>query len=414
MSGQGVADPDLARLDRAVPWAVREVCRRLGEAGHQAVTVGGAVRDALIGRAPGDWDVATSATPDAVTALFKGTRPTGIEHGTVTVRVGRGAERHAIEVTTFRGEGAYSDARRPDQVTFGVSLEEDMARRDFVVNAMAYDPIAERLIDPFGGRDDLAARRLRAVGEPARRFAEDGLRIVRAVRFVACLDLEIDPGTEAAIPGALPSLARVSRERVRVELVKLLGCGAAGRGLAIAERTGILAQVLPELAGQDVAEARARAAAAPADSGVRMAALLLAVKAERVDAALRRLTYSNAERSRVVGLVSEAAAMVAAGSPGDADLRRALGRVGREAAADLGALVPAAPAERLRAIAAAGDPIAIGDLAVGGGDIMRLLGVGPGPIIGRALEFLLDRVLADPSLNAREVLERMLRDEFAA
>jgi tRNA nucleotidyltransferase (CCA-adding enzyme) len=408
-----VADPDVDRLDRAVPWTVREVCSRLGEAGHQAVTVGGAVRDALIGRPPGDWDVATSATPDAVAALFKGTLPTGIEHGTVTVRVGRGAERHAIEVTTFRGEGAYSDARRPDQVTFGVSLEEDMARRDFVVNAMAYDPIARRLIDPFGGREDLAARRLRAVGEPARRFAEDGLRIVRAVRFVACLELDVDPATEAAIPGALPSLARVSRERVRVELVKLLGCRAAERGLAIAERTGILAQVLPELAGQDVAAARARVAAAPPDSGVRMAALLLGVKADRVDAALRRLTYSNAERSRVVGLVSEAAGM-AAGGASDADLRRALGRVGRQAAADLGALVGEPAGERLRAIAADGDPIAIGDLALGGGDIMRLLGVGPGPVIGRALEHLLNRVLADPSLNTREALERALRDEFAA
>ena len=407
-----VVDPDLARLDAAVPDSVREVCRRLGEAGHQAAAVGGAVRDAMLGRAPGDWDVATSATPDAVTALFRGTLPTGIEHGTVTVRIGRGPERHAIEVTTFRGEGAYSDARRPDTVAFGVSLEEDMARRDFVVNAMAWDPIARVLHDPFGGRADLAARRLRAVGDAAQRFAEDGLRIVRAVRFVACLDLDLDAATEAAIPGALPSLAKVSRERVRVELVKLLGCGAAPRALEIAERTGILHQVLPELVGLDAGAARDRVAAAPADAGVRMAALVLDVAPERVDAALRRLTYSNAERARVVGLVTEAAGL-AAGPTDDAQRRRALGRVGRDAAAYLGALVPAA-ADRLRAIAEAGDALTVGDLAIGGGDVMRLLRVAPGPVIGRALDFLLSRVLEDPSLNTAETLGRMLRDDFRA
>jgi tRNA nucleotidyltransferase (CCA-adding enzyme) len=404
-----VVDPVLARLDAAVPDAVREVCRRLRDAGHQAVAVGGAVRDAMLGREPGDWDVATSATPDAVTGLFRGTLPTGIEHGTVTVRIGRGAGLQAIEVTTFRGEGAYSDARRPDTVAFGVSLEEDMSRRDFVVNAMAWDPIARQLHDPFGGQADLAARRLRAVGEAARRFAEDGLRIVRAVRFVSCLDLDLDADTEAAIPGALPSLARVSRERVRVELVKLLGCGAAARALDIAERTGILLQVLPELVGLDLAAARDRVDRAPAEPGVRMAALLLEVAPDRVDGALRRLTYSNAERARVVGLVTEAATVGVGAS--DAQLRRALARVGRGAAGDLAALAPAA-ADRMLAIAAAGDPLTVGDLALGGGDVMRLLGVPPGPVIGRALEFALGRVLEDPSLNTGESLERMLRDEF--
>ena len=196
------ADADLERLDALVPDPVREVCRVLGEAGHQAVAVGGAVRDALLGRQPGDWDVATSAAPDQVVGLFRRTIPTGIQHGTVTVMAGRGPERLAVEVTTFRGEGAYSDARRPDQVVFGVPLDEDLARRDFVANAIAWDPIGRRLHDPFGGRDDLAARVLRAVGDPAARFGEDGLRIVRAIRFVAVLGFTLDPATEAAIPGA--------------------------------------------------------------------------------------------------------------------------------------------------------------------------------------------------------------------
>ena len=402
-------DPDLDRLDALVPEPVRDVCRTLADAGHQALCVGGAVRDALLGRAPGDWDVATSAEPAEVMKLFRRTIPTGVEHGTVTVMAGQGRARQAIEVTTFRGEGAYSDARRPDHVVFGVGVEEDLARRDFVINAMAWDPIARRLIDPFGGREDLAAGRLRAVGDPAERFAEDGLRIVRAVRFVAVLGLELDPATEAAIPGALPSLARVSRERVRVELVKLLSGPAAGDALEIARRTGILPQVLPELGGTDLAAARARVDALPPDPRLRAAALFAEVPADQVDAALRRLTYSNADRERVVGLVREAAA-IAAGAADDVALRRALGRIGRDAAGELASLVPPAAAERLRRIAAAGDPLVAGELALKGKDVMRILGVGPGPEIGRAMARLLERVLEDPALNTPEALERILRE----
>src|SRR5687768_9284222 len=169
-----------------------------------------------MGRAAQDWDVATSALPDQVQALFRKTIPTGIQHGTVTVRL----QGESIEVTTFRGEGAYTDGRRPDSVSFGVPLDEDLARRDFVINAMAFDPVAGRLHDPFGGRADLEAGRLRAVGDPAERFREDGLRVMRAVRFVATLELALDPATESAIPAGLPSLAKVSQERVREELRK--------------------------------------------------------------------------------------------------------------------------------------------------------------------------------------------------
>jgi tRNA nucleotidyltransferase (CCA-adding enzyme) len=401
-----VGDAALERLDALVPESVREVCRVLVAAGHQAVSVGGAVRDALLGRPVGDWDVATSAHPEEVVKLFRRTIPTGIQHGTVTVMAGRGADRHAVEVTAFRGEGAYSDARRPDQVVFGVSLEEDLARRDFVVNAIAWDPIGRQLFDPFGGRGDLDARVLRAVGDPAARFAEDGLRIVRAIRFVAVLDFALDPATEAAIAGALPSLARVSRERVRVELMKLLAGQAAGRALAIGQRTGILEQVLPELA--DVPAAIARVDAAPADGVVRTAALLAEVAPDAVDAALRRLTYSNADRERVVALVRELPAVRADAS--DADLRRVLARTGRELAADLGALRPELAA---RLAAAARAPLTAQDLALKGPDVMRILGVGPGPAIGQAIRELLARVLEDPSLNQAAALEALLRDHIA-
>jgi tRNA nucleotidyltransferase (CCA-adding enzyme) len=209
---------ELERLAGAVPPGVRFVCEQLQKAGHEAVTVGGAVRDAMLGRDPGDWDVATSAHPDAVLALFDHTIPTGLQHGTVTVVVGRGKAREAIEVTTYRGEGAYHDGRRPESVTFGVPLDEDLARRDLVVNAIAYDPVRRTLHDPFDGRGDIAARRLRAVGDATARFTEDGLRVMRAIRFAATLGFELDAATEAAIPAALPSLAKVSRERVKVEL----------------------------------------------------------------------------------------------------------------------------------------------------------------------------------------------------
>ena len=399
-------EPDLERLDALVPAAVREVCRALAGAGHQAVTVGGAVRDALLGRQPGDWDVATSARPEEVVSLFRRTIPTGMQHGTVTVMAGRGEGRVAVEVTTFRGEGAYSDARRPDQVVFGVPLDEDLARRDFVVNAIAWDPIGRRLHDPFGGRGDLAARVLRAVGDPAARFAEDGLRIVRAIRFVAVLDFALDPATEAAIAGALPSLARVSRERVRVELVKLLAAQAAGRALEIGARTGILGQVLPELGAP--APAIARVAAAPPDGVLRSAALLLDLAPDAVDGALRRLTYSNADRERVVALVRELPAIPP--DPADAELRRLLARTGRPLAADLAALRPEL-ADRLAAAARA--PVSAGDLALKGPDVMRILGIAPGPAVGQAIRALLERVLEDPALNTADALERLLRDHIS-
>jgi tRNA nucleotidyltransferase (CCA-adding enzyme) len=284
---------DVEKLRRAVPPQVRRVCEKLVHAGFEAYVVGGAVRDALLGREPPEWDVATDAHPEEVTALFRRTIPTGIQHGTVTVLEGRGEERLPIEVTTFRGEGAYSDARRPDHVVFGVPLEEDLARRDFVVNAIAYDPIARVVRDPFDGRTDLERRVLRAVGDAAERFREDGLRVLRAVRFVSTLEFDLDPETEEAIPRALESLAKVSMERVRVELFKLLESRQPERGLEIAWRRGILAVVLPELAEVPPEPALARVRAAPADPPLRLGALVLGVDAGDVDREMRRLTLSN-------------------------------------------------------------------------------------------------------------------------
>ncbi len=416
----------LTRLAAAVPANVRDVCAKLSAAGHEAVTVGGAVRDALLGRAPGDWDVATSAHPDHVLALFRHTIPTGLQHGTVTVVTGRGIESH-VEVTTFRGEGAYTDARRPDHVTFGVPLVEDLARRDLVVNAIAYDPAHDRLIDPFGGRADLDARRLRAVGDPIARFTEDGLRVMRVVRFAAKLEFAIDPATEAAIGPALPSLAKVSRERVSDELRKLLAAREPSRGLVPSVRTGIVATIAPALQPIDVEAWAARIDRAPTD--VRLAAMFAPlargtvdeVTARHVDrdvvarvaAIAKALKFSNAEADAAAMLV--AAAHAPAWAPWNpAEVRRLLRELDaklRPLAIELWASATVQPNPPLvaeaRRVLDAREPLAIGDLAIGGKDLLGDLKLTPGPVVGQILDLLLTVVLDDPELNARApLLER--------
>ncbi|MGN6105019.1 MAG: CCA tRNA nucleotidyltransferase, partial [Kofleriaceae bacterium] len=419
-----------ARLAAAVPKNVREVCARLAAAGHQAVTVGGAVRDAMLGRSPGDWDVATSARPEEVLALFPRTIPTGLQHGTVTIVTGRGAASH-VEVTTFRGEGAYTDARRPDSVVFGVPLQDDLARRDLRVNAMAYDPATGQLHDPFGGRRDIADRLLRAVGPTGRvyddavgRFTEDGLRVMRAVRFAAQLEFALDPETERGIGPALPSLAKVSRERISDELRKILATREPSRALASAERTGIVRLILPELdrglaawsdvrGGRDAAIAHwlVRIDAAPV--AARLGALVVEIAtpvepgelaARRLDRAvvkqvsevLRGLKFSNDEAASASVLAGTASApRVDAWT--ETELRRLLSEVTRAHAGAAAALWRAdgagALADRAEAILARRDPLAVSELAISGKDLMAALAMPPGPAIGRILAALLDRVL---------------------
>lgn len=200
-----------------IPAGVSALCAALRAAGHGAYPVGGCVRDLLLGRTPEDWDVCTSALPREVERLFEKTVPTGIAHGTVTVLLGE----ERIEVTTFRREGSYADARHPDGVTFDAGLTEDLSRRDFTVNAMALGENGE-VIDPFGGRVDLATGLIRCVGEADRRFAEDALRMLRAVRFSAQLDFAIEESTAAAIRVNAKRAAALSGERVKAELEKIL------------------------------------------------------------------------------------------------------------------------------------------------------------------------------------------------
>ena len=415
------ASDALARLAKAVPSNVREVCATITAAGHQAVTVGGAVRDALLGRDPGDWDVATSAKPEDVQALFRHTIPTGLQHGTVTVVTGKGKHTH-VEVTTFRGEGAYSDARRPDHVVFGVPLVEDLARRDLVVNAIAYDPAKHELIDPFDGQGDIAQRRLRAVGKAVDRFTEDGLRVMRAVRFAAQLEFELDPETEAGIGPALPSLAKVSRERVCEELRKILDTRQPSRGLGAARRTQILATVLPALDARIADEAGWLARIDRAAGGVRLPAMLAPLAADdaparrldrtnmkRVIEILRELKFSNLEIDLSAQLVGVAHAPREPAWTA-AEVRRLLAELDRDKrvhAIELWA--SEAPPNRVlvdeaRRVLAEGHALGASDLAIGGKDLMSALGMKPGPAIGRILARLVDEVLEDPAGNTREAL----------
>ncbi len=431
----------VARIAAAVPAHVRAVCERLTAAGHQTVTVGGAVRDALIGRIPGDWDVATSARPEAVMALFKRTVPTGIQHGTVTIVTGHGEASH-VEVTTFRGEGAYTDARRPDHVTFGVPLVEDLARRDLRVNAMAFDPATGSLIDPYEGQRDLAEGLLRAVGptgdvyaDAVARFTEDGLRVMRAVRFAAVLEIPLDPETVRGIGPALPSLTRVSRERVSDELRKLLATRQPSLGLRIAHASGIVRSIAPALAdgldasGPDAdapvaawAERVDRVTLDEASGGgvaTRLGALWLDLggrgPARRLDRALvkrandqlKALKFSNEEAARAAVIVGTAGPVhVAAWTERDA--RLLLADVGRGHARAVALVWRAAGALQLAdhadAILARGDALATSELAVTGGDLMTALALAPGPGLGKLLAALTARVLDEPALNTRDAL----------
>jgi poly(A) polymerase len=219
-----------------------EIVRRLQQAGHEAGWVGGCVRDTLLGLTPKDYDVATSARPDAVEALFAHTIPVGRQFGVLLiVQDGR-----TFEVATFRTESEYRDGRRPERVEFA-DARADVQRRDFTINGLFYDPVHERLFDWVGGEADLRARVLRTIGEPTERFAEDHLRLLRAVRFAAQLDFTIESRTWQAVRSLAPTIRAVAAERLREELLRLFAPPHAGRGLVLLERSGLLAEVLPEL-----------------------------------------------------------------------------------------------------------------------------------------------------------------------
>ena len=428
-----------------MPQPVKEVLCRLNDAGYAAYAVGGCIRDLLLGREPDDWDITTAARPEQVMSLFAGhCIPTGLQHGTVTVRQGGGS----YEVTTFRTDGIYSDHRHPDSVSFSDTLEEDLKRRDFTIGAMAMDA-GERIIDLFGGREDLLAGRIRAVGSADRRFDEDALRIMRALRFASVLGFSLEEETAAAARRCAPMLRAIAVERLRVEMTKLL-CGRDAAKVLL-EYPDVISVFLPEILPAvgldqrnvhhiyDVWGHTAHAvAAATEDPIVRWTMLfhdLGKPNCFTVDeggvghfyghgkeslkialAAMSRMKFSNEDRDAVAKLVDWHDRVIPVTPKG---IRRCLNALGTEGTRRLIAVKRAdnlaqSPIYRsrqqeldraeeiLEELLAQDACFSLKQLAVKGGDVMTL-GL-KGPAVGEMLQCLLEKVLEESLPNEREAL----------
>lgn len=445
-----------------IPLEIRTVAATLETAGYEAYLVGGCVRDLLLGRAPKDWDITTDAVPDAIMALFPDSYCNN-DYGTVGVKTESEDPRlHVVEVTPYRSESEYTDARRPDTVTFGVSLEEDLARRDFTVNAIALKPQDGSIIDVFHGLDDIKARRLRAVGDPSARFAEDALRMMRAVRLAAELDFTIDSETMAGIYANRERLGKIAIERISVEFQKLLLSKTPMQGIGFLEKLGLLPYVLPEIEpaigceqggihAYDVYEHLLRTLQAAADKGysleMRFAALLHdigkpatrrtggknkhytffgheVVGARMTKDILERLKLPRETIDTVVSLVRW---HMFFSDPEEITLsavRRTITRVGEDQIENLlnlrvcdriGTGRPKEQPFRFRQYKAMvdealRDPISVKMLKTNGNRIMTLTNEKPGRKLGYILNTLLEEVLNEPSKNTEEYLDRRVHE----
>ena len=434
------------------PAEVLAVLSVLWDAGHAAYLVGGGVRDALLGKTVEDWDIATDALPERLLELFPGG---GYDNRFGTVRVPSGDLE--LEVTTFRRDHQYADHRRPDSVTFTDSLDEDLARRDFTVNAIAWS--REGLADPTGGLADLSAGLLRAVGGPAVRFDEDALRLLRAARLAAQLDFAIEPRTLAAMSATAATVQYVSAERIGDELRKILRSPAPSRALAILADTGVLRYALPELDAQRgiaqdkapgmdlwahcLAAVDAAAAIAPATPRLRLAALVHDIGkpgtladghfighdtegARLTELMLARLAFPRRDVEAVAELVRHHMFSYESKWSGAA-VRRFIRRIGRHlvdelldlrAADNIGSGLPANAGNlaelrsRVATELAAGAPLTLRELNVRGDDLTEALDLAPGPLVGDILDHLLQWVLDDPARNQRDALIAEARAEL--
>lgn len=403
------------RLQLDPPAGAVRVLDRLAAAGFEGWLVGGCVRDALLGRAVNDWDVATNARPEVVAGLFEKAIPTGLQHGTVTIV----EDGEPIEVTTYRVEGTYTDGRRPDEVQFTTDLVADLSRRDFTINAMAHNPIDQTIVDPFDGQGDLQTRTIRAVGAALERFSEDGLRPMRAVRFATVIDLTIEPATWAAIKATLDTFAKVSVERIQVEFLKLLRAPLAPRGLRQLRDCGLLAGFLPEVAAlEDARFERVCEALRPLDEDGRLAVLLLASDLGAKPFAAR-LKLPNAQRARLANLLAYSVEPTTLQTP--FELRRFIAPIA-DLTAWLGlhrawAVDPApwdALTARIDACDARSAPSTPKDLALDGRALMQTAGLRPSARVGRILAWLLTRVWQTPECNTANGLRALLPDALAA
>ena len=426
---------------RNIPQVVHDAAENLRRAGGEAFVVGGAVRDVLLGKTPGDFDLATNLLPKKVATLFPFTVPTGIAHGTISVWMNSSGAGKPIEVTTYRADVGYSDGRRPDQVEFKSKIEDDLARRDFTINAIAYDPAADRLVDPYGGQTDLDGKVLRAVGAAVQRFSEDGLRPMRAVRFAAQLGFQIEARTFSAIGETLDVVRRVSVERLRDELLKILDTDKPSIAFELMRTSGLLAIVLPELLEgvgmhqnhfhkYSVYDHTIACIDAAVGRTARLGALFhdiakprtVAPKegapgentfyrhdhvgADLTDQILRRLRFSNEERELIVALVKNHMFWY---DPAwsDGAVRRFVGRVGEERleplfdlrAADIVGRGqgedPRSELEPLKTritdVLSKSRAVKVTDLAIDGNDVMQALALKPSRIVRDVLEALLER-----------------------
>jgi hypothetical protein len=435
--------------------AVLEIAKKLESAGFETWCVGGAVRDALLGHPHLDWDLATAATPQQVRRLFRRTIPKGIEFGTVGVLDDRGVMH---EVTTFRRD-VKTDGRHA-VVEFGASLEDDLARRDFTINAMAWSPSRKELRDPFGGEADLRARVVRAVGVPEERMREDRLRALRAIRFASRFGFEIEPGTWAAIVASAPHLRRLSMERVKQELEKTMEqVECPSNALRLWRDSGALAVLIPALrkisdVALDAMDQVARPVPAAGFVGIgrpdrrmnRFVALFSDLAPEDAARALRDLRFSNADGAWITSVLARWRAIEAglraelpaaeraeagrgtlppavvirrwAGAAGRTRLRAVLRLAAARFAAERKAGREAPSSRSMRALYRAAlrtafrDPVEIGDLAVDGDDL-RKAGIPPGPALGRILALLLEEVLEEPVRNTSEWLVPRARELYA-
>ena len=437
-----------------VPRSIRRFARRFTDAGHELYIVGGAVRDGLLGRTVTDYDFATSATPDEVQRLFRRTIPTGVQHGTVTVLF----EGSQFEVTTYRVDGTYADHRHPDAVHFTRSLDEDLARRDLTINAIAMDPASGRIHDPHGGREDLRRRLVRTVGDPDTRFGEDALRMLRAVRFATALEFDVDPALRAAVARHHAEITTVAAERVLQEFEKMMAASRPSTGWRLLRDTHLLEDLIPELLEGDRPPAGAAAVdglfdhlvascdCAPRDHAtLRWAALFHDLAKPRcsghddrgrhfhghdersAEMATAILTRLRASRERIEGVrhLVRHHMFGVHGDSTDAAIRRFVSRVGTAAAADLLVLrradicgktgaPPTDPGllrleERVTAACREGHALTVRDLAVNGRDLMTELRISPGPIVGILLDELLETVLDNPEQNTRDQLLTIAR-----
>jgi poly(A) polymerase/tRNA nucleotidyltransferase (CCA-adding enzyme) len=435
---------------RSFPNDLIKIIKTIKHAGFKCYIVGGGVRDLQLGLKPKVWDLTTDATPKQVTKLFEKVVPTGIKFGTVTVLINK----IPYEITTFRSDERYVDGRHPSKVTFSNDLKKDLSRRDFTINAIAYDPTTKELVDIFGGQKDLKKKLIRAVGNPVERFMEDGLRPIRACRFAAKLNFKIEDKTLKAIPKCLKVAKKVSPERVHDELIRMLETDRPSIGIDLMRKSGLLKIYIPELLkGVGIKQPKpfhkddvywhdlyACDAVSKEKPALRLAALFHDIAkpkckvgdtfynhetkgAEMAQKIMKRLKFSNAHVDYVVNVIRHHMFNYSR-EWSDSAIRRFIRRVGLNYTDDIFELRvadiksmgrrvepghPRGLRNRIKKVISEQDALHTKDLAVNGNDVMKALNIKPGPEVGEVLDKLLERVLDNPKLNTKPKLIELIK-----